>query len=75
MISLKRNKKPLLLKNLNVNIIGDERRLVKMNLETIDHRTVTVLMLPETAMEMLEELSTSTLGVTKRERERNKIWT
>ncbi len=69
MISLRRNRKPLLLGNINVDVIGDEKRLVQMNLEAVDHRTVTVVMLPETAIEMLEELSTSTLGVVKRNKQ------
>ena len=65
MISVRRNRKPLLLGNVRINVIGDEKRLVVMNLETMDHKTVTVGMLPETAFSMLEDLSISTLGITK----------
>ena len=65
MISLRKNRKPLLLGNVKIDVIGDEKRLVVMNLETVDHKVVTVGMFPETAFEMLENLSISTLRVTK----------
>lgn len=68
MISLRKNRKPLLLGNVKIDVIGDEKRLVMMNLETVDHKTVIVGMLPETAFQMLEDLSVSTLGVSKKEK-------
>ncbi len=58
----------MLLGNVNIDVIGDEKRLVVMNLETVDHKRVTVGMLPETAIQMLENLSISTLGVVKRDK-------
>ena len=73
MISFRRNRKPLLLGNVKIDVIGDEKRLVVMNLETVDHKTVTVGMFPETAFSMLEDLSTSTLGVTKRSKKDTEI--
>ena len=66
MISIRKNRKPLLLGNVKIDVIGEDQRLVMMNLETVDHKVVTVGMLPETAFSMLEDLSTSTLGMTKR---------
>ena len=73
MISIRRNRKPLLLGNVKIDVIGDEKRLVVMNLETVDHRTVTVGMLPETAFSMLEDLSTTTLGAVKKRRQESEI--
>ena len=69
MISIRRNRKPLLLENVKIDVIGDEKRLVVMNIETIDHRKVTIGMLPETAFSMLEDLSITTLGVSKKEKQ------
>ena len=73
MISIRRNRKPLLLGNVKIDVIGDEKRLVVMNLETVDHKTVTVGMLPETAFSMLEDLSTTTLGAVKKRRNEAEI--
>ena len=69
MISIRRNRKPLLLENVKIDVIGDEKRLVVMNIETIDHRKVTIGMLPETAFSMLEDLSITTLGVSKKDKQ------
>lgn len=66
-------KKPLLLKDVKIEIIGDDKTIVMMNLETIDHKTVTVGMLPSVAFAMLEELSITTLGVTKRDKKDKEI--
>ena len=68
MISMRRNRKPLLLENVKIDVIGDEKRLVVMNIETIDHKKVTIGMLPEAAFSMLEDLSITTLGVSKKEK-------
>lgn len=73
MISIRRNRKPLLLGNVRIDVTGDEKRFVVMNLETVDHKTVTVGMLPETAFSMLEDLSTTTLGVAKKGRQESEI--
>lgn len=69
MISIRRNRKPLLLENVKIDVIGDEKRLVVMNIETIDHKKVTIGMLPETAFSMLEDLSITTLGVSKKDKQ------
>ena len=58
----------MLLEDVKIGVVGDDQRLVMMDLETVDHKTVTVGMLPETAFAMLEELSISTLGMAKREK-------
>ena len=69
MISIRRNRKPLLLENVKIDVIGNEKRLVVMNIETIDHKKVTIGMLPETAFSMLEDLSITTLGVSKKDKQ------
>ena len=69
MISIRRNRKPLLLENVKIDVIGDEKRLVVMNIETIDYKKVTIGMLPETAFSMLEDLSITTLGVSKKDKQ------
>ena len=75
MISLRRNKKPLLLENVKIDVIGDKRRLVVMDIETIDHRKVTFGMLPETAFSILEDLSMTALAISKKdEQELNNMY-
>lgn len=59
----------MLLENVKIDVIGDEKRLVVMNIETIDHRKVTIGMLPEAAFSMLEDLSITTLGVSKKDKQ------
>ena len=61
-------KKPLFLKDVSIDVIGDEQRLVMMRLETVDHKNVVVGMPPEVAVAMLEDLSTTTLRAVKRNR-------
>ena len=73
MISFRRNRKPLLLGDVKVDVIGDEKRLVVMNLKTVDNKIVTVGMLPEIAFSMLEDLSVSTLRVTKKNKQDSEI--
>ena len=68
MISFGRIGKPKLIEDVRIDVVGDGERMVLMSMETIDHKKVTVGMLPETAFEMLEELSITTLGVAKREK-------
>ena len=63
---LSRKGKPMMLTNVEITSIGDEKKLVVMNLTSVDRRRMTVALLPETAVVMLEELSTTTLGVNKR---------
>ena len=65
-ISLRR--KPLLLRDAKIDVIGDDKRLVIMNLETVDHKRVTIGVPPEVAIAMLEDLSISTLGIAKKEK-------
>ena len=57
MISFGRSRKPKLIGNVRIDVVGDGERMVLMSMETIDHKKVTVGMFPETAFEMLEELS------------------
>ena len=64
---MKFRKKPLLLRNARIDVIGNEVRLVIMDLETIDNKRVTIGVPPEVAFAMLEDLSISTLGIVKKE--------
>ena len=65
----------MLLENVKIDVIGDERRLVVMDIETIDHRKVTVGMLPEPALSILEDLSTTALAISKKdEQELNNMY-
>ena len=70
---MKFRKKPLLLRNARIDVIGNDVRLVIMDLETVDNKRVTIGVPPEVAFAMLEDLSVSTLGIVKKDKKEQEI--
>ena len=70
---IKFRKKPLLLRNARIDVIGNDIRLVIMDLVTVDNKRVTIGVPPEVAFAMLEDLSISTLGIVKKDKKEQEI--
>ena len=64
-----RKAKPMLLTGVHVDAIGDDRKIVVMHLRDANRKEVTIGMAPELAADVLEDLSTVTLGLVKRNKE------
>ena len=61
--------KPMLLTGVFVDTIGDDKKLVIMHLRDTNKKEVTIGMPPELAADVLENLSTVTIGLVKKNKE------
>ena len=64
-----RRKKSLMLTGVIVDTVGDDKKQVIMHLRDTKRKIMTIMMPPELAANVLEDLSVATIGLVKKNKE------